>query len=104
VPHPEHERAELVHLCTGSIRIELSPEPRGIGVIRVIGDHQSPPGRITPDIRVIIVDFLVRYVVMIIRISLDLFRCEGSISEMRSPCVTYRNGFRAMNIAAKLQV
>jgi hypothetical protein len=42
------------------------------GVIRVIEDHQSPPGRITPDIRVIIADFSVRYVVMITRISLDL--------------------------------
>jgi hypothetical protein len=27
VPHPEHERAELVHLHTAIIRIEPSPEP-----------------------------------------------------------------------------
>jgi|SRR6266566_2304980 len=42
------------------------------GVLRVIEDHQRPPVRLTPDIRVIIADFRVHYAVMITRISLDL--------------------------------
>jgi hypothetical protein len=47
----------------------LSHQQR-IGVIRVIQYHRAHTGRITPDIRVIIADFSIRYAEMITRISL----------------------------------